>query len=234
MSFPTMLLVSGNDAVRREMQSLLQLNGNGPLSLADSLSAAVQVTIQTPPDIVLLDARMPDLDLKRILLSAGGKRPPVLLLLLEGPCSAAQERAWRDEGAAGFLAAPFDPRTFAPRVQELAEQAWFSRKLADLAELGGPSFVSEMIGAFLSLGTTAVAEIAAGLASGDLPAVARSAHSLKSAAANLGAEEMHELAMEIESQARSGATGEMLPLESQKLATAFDRARVFLQRHRSG
>ena len=119
-------------------------------------------------------------------------------------------------------------------TKELAEQAWFSRKLADLAELGGPSFVSEMIDAFLSLGTTAVTEIAAGLASGDLPAVARSAHSLKSAAANLGAEEMHELATEIESQARSGATGDMLQLESQKLATAFDRARVFLQRHGSG
>lgn len=232
MSFPSILLVSGDEAVRRELQSLMTQDGT-ELPVAGSLSEAVQRAKLEQPDIVLIDARMPDLDFKGLLAPAEGKRPPVVLLLLEGLYSGSQEQAWRADGAAGFIVAPFEPATFARRVHELVEQAWFSRKLADLAELGGPPFVSEMIDAFLTLATQAIADIRAGLASGDLPAVARTAHSLKSAAANLGAEELREIAVQIESQARSSETSEGLQPYFGKLATSLDRARDFLQRHRS-
>ncbi len=233
MSFPSKLLVSGNEAVRRQLSTLLSNPGTGCLAVADSLPDGLQQAKKHPPDIILLDARMAHLEVSQ--WAAGvpeAKRAPVVLLLLEGPCSSAQEQAWREEGAAGFLTPPFEPATFCARIRELAEQSWYARKLADLAELGGSLFVSEMIDAFRQLGAQAVVEIRTGLAARDDEALARTAHSLKSAAANLGAEELRELAIEMEHLARNNATPEVLEQESQKLTAAFDRAREFLQRRR--
>lgn len=78
--------------------------------------------------------------------------------------------------------------------------------VARLQCLGGPAFVCEMIDAFTQYVPGRLAEARAGLTRGDLPAVARCAHPVKSSAGNIGARRMTELAATIERLADAGET----------------------------
>lgn len=76
--------------------------------------------------------------------------------------------------------------------------------LADLQEPGEPDLLEELVVLFLRDTPERLAAIGDALAAGDLDGAARSAHSLKGSAANLGAGRLQDLAAIAESRARDG------------------------------
>ncbi len=76
--------------------------------------------------------------------------------------------------------------------------------LARLCRLGGNKFAREMIDLFLDYGGKKVAEARQAQMAGDLTAVEKAVHPLKSSAGNLGANPVQELANRLEKAARAG------------------------------
>ena len=69
---------------------------------------------------------------------------------------------------------------------------------------GDTSFVAEVAQAYLSEGDGHIAQISAGLADGDVAAMVRPAHTLKSSSAALGAARLADICRSIEHAARDG------------------------------
>ena len=73
-----------------------------------------------------------------------------------------------------------------------------------LQEWGGPKLVSEMIRLFLENSPERLGQMRLGFDQGELKAVERAAHSLKSTAANVGALDVSRLAERMEDLAEAG------------------------------
>lgn len=76
--------------------------------------------------------------------------------------------------------------------------------LARLDRLGGPPLVTRMIELFLENAPERMGRATTGALEGDLAAIERATHSLKSMAANIGALELYALAESIEIDAAAG------------------------------
>jgi HPt (histidine-containing phosphotransfer) domain-containing protein len=107
-----------------------------------------------------------------------------------------------------------------------------AQALERLHRLGGKQLVDRMIDLFSTHTGPTVAQALASFAAGDYEGVERAAHSLKSSAANLGAEELKYLAEEIEQAAPSASRPKLEPLMAQ-LQSALERALHRLQQERS-
>lgn len=81
-----------------------------------------------------------------------------------------------------------------------------------LREWGGSALVARMIDLFIELGPERLSQIRSGSANGEPETVERAAHSLKSSAANLGAERLRARAAELEEAAMARRSGEIEPL----------------------
>lgn len=73
-----------------------------------------------------------------------------------------------------------------------------------LREWGGEKLLSQMVRLFLENSVTRMDQIRGGAESGDLTEAEQGAHSLKSSAANVGAQEVRTLAAEMEGLASAG------------------------------
>jgi len=80
-----------------------------------------------------------------------------------------------------------------------------------LRDWGGDRLLSQMIRLFLESTPERVRQITEGLEKGEIELVERGSHSLKSSAANLGAERLRELSAEVEDLAHRG---ELLGVEA--------------------
>ncbi len=80
-----------------------------------------------------------------------------------------------------------------------------TQALDRLREWGGDKLAGQMVRLFLKNSGTRMDQIRTGVGSGDLVEAERGAHSLKSSAANIGAEHLRMLATRIESAALDGS-----------------------------
>ena len=102
-----------------------------------------------------------------------------------------------------------------------------------LRRLGGDAFVEKMKDTFLRFASEKVQEARAALADGDASIVSGVGHALKSSAANVGALRLQRAALDVEQEAKSGATdalGECVD----RLETAFEEVREELSRPAEG
>jgi two-component system sensor histidine kinase BarA len=81
-----------------------------------------------------------------------------------------------------------------------------------LLQIGGPDLLRRMIEAYLGTSPERLTAALEGYASGDLQAVERAAHSLKSSSANFGAEDLVDLVATIEQRATEGEARALEPL----------------------
>jgi HPt (histidine-containing phosphotransfer) domain-containing protein len=142
----------------------------------------------------------------------------------------------------GFLSKPLE----ISRLQEVLERHGLSAALDGLATahsaIPGPvdtarwqeltagdrEFAAELAGAFVTSGRQILEEIGAALGSFDRSALARAAHKLKGASANIHAQPLQGLAQELEAQSASYDQGRLKELVY-KLRSEFDRTVEFME-----
>lgn len=78
------LLVEDNDAARRGLARLLEARGFDVTVKHNGASAIESLETDPPPDIVLTDLRLPDLDGREVALHARRLAPPSRIALITG------------------------------------------------------------------------------------------------------------------------------------------------------
>ena len=101
-----------------------------------------------------------------------------------------------------------------------------------LRKLGGDEFVRRMIDIFFDYAPKRVAAARAGEQAGDLAAIAKAVHPLKSSAGQIGAHRMQDLAAQIEKLAMANQPGNLPPLLDQ-LEAALTQIKPRLEQERN-
>lgn len=105
--------------------------------------------------------------------------------------------------------------------------------LDQLKELGGESFVSDMVKMFFDYSDEKLAAAREALAANDFDRVEKAIHPLKTSAGHVGAEQMKEIAQEIERLAREDDC-ETVPDLLGQLEKAYSVAKPLLEPHLAG
>jgi signal transduction histidine kinase/ActR/RegA family two-component response regulator len=125
----TVLIVDDN-AINRRVAELLVTQAGGRCSSADGGRAALEQARERPPDVVLMDCEMPDMDgfatTSELLKGApAGKRP--IVVAVSAHTDAANRRACEDVGMAAFIGKPIRYETLVgvlgPLVRARADRA---------------------------------------------------------------------------------------------------------------
>jgi PAS domain S-box-containing protein len=103
------LIVDDEPLVRAQLRRSLELRGYTVDEVADGRTAVatIEASTDTPPDVVILDMTMPDIDGAEVLrrMRAGGSRIPVIVS--SGYLDVAVERRLPRDAFQGFLAKPY-------------------------------------------------------------------------------------------------------------------------------
>ena len=111
MGIERVLLVDDEPAIRKVAELSLRAVGKWEVILAASGAEAIRVASATKPDLILLDAVMPEMDGPATLASlreteAGAEIP---IIFLTGKSSEGDCERFLAMGARGVLPKPFDP-----------------------------------------------------------------------------------------------------------------------------
>jgi two-component system sensor histidine kinase RpfC len=256
----SVLVVDDNRVNRRVVQRILESAGHCA-TLVTNGEEALDALEEARFDLVLMDVNMPVLDgieaakLYR-LQSLGRRRVPILALTADATPQARQRCL--DAGMEACLTKPVTPPALleavrayaladgapaaAARVTEIAAHPRFrpssppaieEAALADLEALGGQEFVESVVSEFLADAEILLSELSAAAAARDAGAFRAKAHSLRSAAVNIGARpfcDLCRLAQDAE-PAEIAATGAQLVA---RLSEELDRARQALGQRAAG
>jgi CheY-like chemotaxis protein len=114
----TILLVDDEDDIREVAQLSLEMTTAWQVRTAASGAEALRLAAADPPDAILLDVMMPEMDgpatARALRASAATAQIPIILLTAK--VQAADRRRFDDLGVAGVLGKPFDPMTLAAEV----------------------------------------------------------------------------------------------------------------------
>nr|MBA2348211.1 response regulator [Solirubrobacterales bacterium] len=121
MSRDHILLVDDDDDIREVAAMSLEAIGGWRVSSARSGSDGVAAALADPPDVILLDVMMPDLDGPATFacLQADPRTSSIPVVLLTAKAQAADRRRMDGLGVAGTLTKPFDPMTLSDQVRAL-------------------------------------------------------------------------------------------------------------------
>src|SRR5690242_11624100 len=103
------LIVDDTDIVRRALELAVKKMGHQAESTSSAF-AALELAQQNPPDLALLDYRMPGMDgvtLFGALRKALGERCPKVLFVSATPPEEVRAHAGTDANAAGYVKKPF-------------------------------------------------------------------------------------------------------------------------------
>jgi two-component system KDP operon response regulator KdpE len=115
MTMPRILLVDDEDAIQRSLGPLLRTHGY-EVELASAGSAALKMAAAHPPDLIVLDLGLPDLDGTEVCrrIRETSKVPIIVLSARNG--EADKVRAL-DLGADDFVTKPFGPEELLARIR---------------------------------------------------------------------------------------------------------------------
>ncbi|MGH9358703.1 MAG: response regulator [Terriglobia bacterium] len=112
------LVVDDEEAIREVTQVSLEAFSEWTVRTARSGRAGIKLAVADPPDAILLDVMMPDMDgpatLRELASNPGTCEVPVLFLTAKA--QAADLRRLRDLGVKGVITKPFDPLQLAREV----------------------------------------------------------------------------------------------------------------------
>jgi two-component system, sensor histidine kinase and response regulator len=113
----------------------------------------------------------------------------------------------------------------------MSESAFNPAAIERLIKLGGQKFAADMMEMFSSYGGKKLAEARQAQLTGNLAALAASAHPLKSSAGNVGAVRVQDLAAQVE-QAAEEQKADVAAARLTELEAAFAEARTFLEQEK--
>ncbi|HEV2500569.1 MAG TPA: response regulator [Terriglobia bacterium] len=115
------LLIDDEPAIVEVTRATLEILAGWAVIAASSGSEGVALAAAEQPDAILLDVMMPDMDGPRTLkdLQAGARTGDIPVVFLTAKVQAADIRRFRNLGAAGVIAKPFDPLRLASEVSSI-------------------------------------------------------------------------------------------------------------------
>ena len=247
------LLTEDNPVNQQVALSMLEALGC-QVTLAENGVQALHALCNAPYDLVLMDCQMPEMDgfeatrrWRSQERAGGGPRTPIIAVTANAMTG--DRESCLASGMDDFLSKPFTrqaltallqrwmPNTFADApVPAAAEAAMKVEPVLDPATLatlrslqtpGQPDFLTQLGRMYLSNGRSLVTAIEIAYAADDQETLLRSAHTLKSSSANLGAKGLAAVCRAIETAARAGQPGQATT-EIQTLRQHFDRVETAL------
>jgi two-component system sensor histidine kinase/response regulator len=240
---PRVLVADDNAVVLQVTVAMLGQMGCRVMAVTGGL-LALEALSTGDFDLALLDCRMPDLDgiravraFRELEQGRGDRRLPIVAL--SGNTDAVDRSACRDAGMDGFLGKPFGQldlletvRRFVPnavqpagapvvaplRAPSFEPGAAIDRRVLAELEAMRPGLRDRVFALFLRDSPALVATIVRAAATLDESELTRSAHLLKSGAANLGARRMVRLCDALEAIGRGAEAARAV-----ELATELDR-----------
>lgn len=221
------LVVDDNDVTRSVVGEMLE-HELAHVSCAISGEDAVNQVLAQPDqlDVVLMDEQMPGMDgltaTRQIRTHLEGRRLPILAMTANA--TTADRRACLDAGMNDHIAKPFNlddlvarirhwtnhgeptqPETESPAALQLVEEQVLDTTSA-LARVGGNNdFYQRMLDRFGTSLSRHLADLDAARAQQDFAAIAAVAHTIRGAAATVGATGLAAVAADLESAAGRGA-----------------------------
>src|SRR4051812_39078778 len=132
------LVVDDDPLIRTGLQAILGKMGYEVAAVGDG-AAAIEVIDANPPDLILLDLKMPGMDgfgvLDRLNSSIGGLRIPVIVVS-EAREGKDTERIVRslEMGAVDFISKPFEPAVLRARIGGTLERRRLHNREIEAAE----------------------------------------------------------------------------------------------------
>ncbi len=125
MALERVLLVDDEPDIRRIGQLSLEAVGGLKVALASSGAEALALAKASPPDCILLDVMMPEMDGPACLgkLREMAETQGVPVLFMTAKVQTHEVERYLALGAVGVIRKPFDPMTLAQDVRSLLEAA---------------------------------------------------------------------------------------------------------------
>jgi CheY-like chemotaxis protein len=112
------LVVDDEPHIREVAAASLEMVGGYEVVTADSGARAIEIAGRDRPDLILLDVMMPGMDgtaaFERLREDAATAAIPVVFLTAK--VQAADQRRFKELGATGVIAKPFDPLALSQEV----------------------------------------------------------------------------------------------------------------------
>lgn len=218
------LLAEDNPVNQKVCSAMLHQMGYGVL-LANNGREVLDIISREPVDLILMDCMMPGMDgytatqyIRDLERSRGLPRTPIIALTANA-MAGDRERCLL-VGMDDYLSKPFLQKALQAKIQALitaiptpvaykttpelapSKVTLDPSALNTLRDLGGDSLINDILDLFRNSAQTQVEKIRTAFEQRDSAAVRLAAHSLKSAAANIGALQLAELARNLEHAAR--------------------------------
>jgi PAS domain S-box-containing protein len=230
------LLVEDNLINQQVALGILQIHGYS-VTVVNNGREALDAYAHGAFDLILMDCHMPEMDgfeatreIRGRERSAPGKRVPIIALTAN---AMAQDReACLNAGMDDHLSKPFSmltlqdvldrwmPRAASRQSEAAALAARATAKAAEVLDRqvldqlgkvrtnGKPELLTRVINLYLAESPKLIYKLKQAAGASDAPEIARSAHSLKSSSANVGAKLLSRYCEDIEASARRGDTEE--------------------------
>jgi DNA-binding response OmpR family regulator len=119
----TVLVVEDERDILGVIDLSLRLLGKLDVVAVDSYAAALEAIDRSPPDVILLDRMLPDLDGLEVCrrLKAAPASSGIPIVFLSARSDPADVKAGMDAGADGYLTKPFDPVVLAQRIRDICK-----------------------------------------------------------------------------------------------------------------
>lgn len=114
---PTVLIVDDEAGIRDSLAQLLHPHFN-VLVAADG-AEALHMTVSCPPDVMILDVSMPEIDGFSVLHSLRSSRLKIPVIMVSAAASVRQAVSALKSGASDFLAKPFEPVELTTLIEEV-------------------------------------------------------------------------------------------------------------------
>jgi DNA-binding response OmpR family regulator len=119
----TILIVDDEEDVLDLLQLVFETSGFG-VRRASTGKSAVSIAYELPPDVVLLDVMMPEMDGWQVLrtLKADERTRHIPVVMLSARAERRDKMIGLQEGAEGYIAKPFSPAEVVREVQSFLER----------------------------------------------------------------------------------------------------------------
>jgi DNA-binding response OmpR family regulator len=138
------LVVDDDSDLRRLLCNLLGEEGHAVQAAGDG-QRAVEMVLNSPPELVVLDVMMPRMDGFQVLDSLRAARVPgVKVLVLTARSSESDWAEGYRRGADHYLSKPFDPDEFCEAVDDILAMSKEQLKVKRLRELEKAQLLSQL------------------------------------------------------------------------------------------